>query len=493
MPLVLIDALHSTPDRPIPENTPNTGSNPDEIVRSTVPLLFDIAVRCIPRDSPRKRIIEAPWLEGLFLYLMQKVHLVVFSESSVTMSQQSYQIIEQMLQTAIDRRVSLDTPILRDIVRRFSGLFESGKDPCQWSLIAKILELDVNVFLIPIEVETGSLATPYGLLSTLFARITQTGRKLGSTISDDYRFLRSSIVLPLLREFAKARDLSGFLDYWRSELKAQEEFGLDSHNELAESPPRTPMSIWEDIELTKELTNLLERSLTPGQIEKALSLTFPDLKASLDPGDDYGQGAYASAVVIDAILGAIHREETADLVSLSVAKFAFIITPNLDLYSNWPENHRWRLWQLATLMNLRWHQAWSIALETLAEELGLPNTSLFERALDIIKSISASSLWLDATASDSNEFLEILHAFQYVVSFDPPRCKGDGEIARSAAAIDQALDAIVPFLEDTFNEAQRGDSALIFQWDGRPESLTSLGSLVVALATAILRFPRCLK
>ncbi len=493
IPLVLIDALDSAIDEELLEATPNAGSNSDERVMFSVPLIFDIAIRCIPRDSPRKRIIEGPWLEGLFLYLMRKVHLPVFSETSVTMSQQSYQILKSMLQMAIDRGVSLDISILRDIVRRFSGLLESGKNSCQWSLVGKILELDANVFLIPVEVEAGSLRSPHGLLFTLFLRITQTGRKFRSTISDDYKFLRSSIVLPLLREHAKARDLSGFLKYWRSELKAYEESGYEPVVELAEFPPRTLVSIWEDKELTIELSNLLESSLTPVQIQRALSSALPEFEASLKGGDDARPGAYASAVIIDALLGAIQREETVDLVSETVEKFAFIIVPNLDPHSDWPENHQWRLWRLVTTINLQWRQTWSTALETLGEDMGRPNNLHIEQVLKVFESLNSSSSWLDATSSDSNEFLEVLHTFQYVLSFDPPRFTRDAEIAQLSEAIDQALHAIVPFFEDTLNEAQRGKSALTFQWDGRPESVTSPGPLAVALATAILRFPRCLK
>lgn len=489
VPLVLIDALDSAHNNHILEVTPNDSSDSDEKVLSTIPLLFDIAIRCIPRDSPRKRITEGPWLEEMFLYLMQKVHSPVFSEKSVTMSQQSCQILEQLLQIAIDRRVSLDTPILRDIVKRYSGLMELDLeiDHTRWSLIGKTLELDPNVFLMPVEVEAGSLASPYGLVNTLF------GCKVRSTRTDDYRFLRSSIVLPLLREFVKARDLTAFLGYWRRELQAQEEFRLESDDELAESPSPTRISIWEDMELTTELSNVLESSLTPGQIDNVLSLTAIDFKASLKDGDDAAPRAYASAVIIDAVLGAIQREETVDLVSGTVAKLASIILLSLDPNSDWPGNHRWRLWRLATLINLHWPQTWPTELEPLSEDMDGPKNSHVELAFEAIKSLSVSSSWLDATPSDSTIFLEVMHAFQYVLSFDPLKFNRDAERTRSAEAIDQALDAIVPFLEDTLNEARRGKAAVSFQWDGRPESMISPGPFVVALATAILRFPRCLQ
>lgn len=495
IPLLLVDALDSANDKDLPEVTPNVGSRSDERFLSTVPLLFDIAIRSIPREISRKRITEAPWLEGLFLYLMEKVHMPIFSGTPVTMNQQSYQILESMLQMAIDKDVSLETSILRDIVNRFSGFLELQfrKNTCRWSLIGKILELDANVFLMPVEVEAGSSRAPYGLLTMLFARMTSMGCKVRSTISDEYRFLRSSILLPLLREFGKARNLSGFLIYWRAELEAQEGFNLESDDELVDSPPPTLISIWEDRELTNELRTLLESSLTPGQIDNALSLTLPDFKASLKHGDEWGPGAYASAVVIDGILGAIQREETADLVSGTIKTCAFVIIPNLDLYSNWPENHRWRLWQLATVMNLQWHQTWSDALESLTTVLRQPTNPHLENALEIIEGISSISSWLDATSSDSNEFLEVFHAFQYVLSFAAVKLTGDAEIVRSSEAIDQALDAIVTFLEDILNEAQRAKGTLTFQWDGRPESVTFPGPLAVALATAIIRFPRCLK
>ena len=493
IPLVLMDTLDFADNERLPEGSPSTRSNPGERVPSSVPLLFDVAIRCIPRDSPRKRITEGPWLEGLFLYLMQKVHLPIFSEGFITMSQQSYQILEQILQTAIDRGVSLDTTVLRDILKRYSSFLEVRRDPCRWSLIGKILELDANVFLMPVEVEAGSSASPYGLLKMLFARITETGRRFRSTMPDDYKYLRSSIVLPLLREFAKARDLSGFLNYWRTELKALEKVRFMSDEEAAASPPQRSVSIWEEMDLTKELRHLMESSLTPGQIKEALLSALPDFMASLTHDEDFAAGAYSSVVVIEAILGAVQHEETADLVSATVADLATVITPNLDPYSDWPEHHRWQLWRLATLINLQWRQAWSTAMESLAQDMRWPYDPHVKNALKTIKSISASNAWLEATSSDSNEFLEVLHAFQYLLSFDPSRFTNDAYIARSAEAVDRALDAITPFLEDTLKDAVDGKASLNFNWDGRPESVASQGSLVVALTTSILRFPRCLK
>ena len=491
--LVLIDALDPSDDQYGRERTPKAGSQSDERVLSTVPLLFEIAIRCVPRESPRKRITEGPWLEGLFLYLMHKLHLPVFSETPVTMSQQSFQILEQVLQTAIDRGVSLDTSILREIVKCFSGLLGSRKEPCQWSLIGKILELDANVFLIPVEVDAVSPASPRGLLGTLFTRITQTGCNIPLTVSDDYDFLRDSIVLPLLREFAKARDLSGFLDLWRAELKAHEELRLEMDRRLAEPRPPRPISIWEDMELTSELKNLLESSLTPGQIDKALSLMSSDFQTSLEGGGDYCSKAYASVVVIEAVFGAIQREETADLVSGTVTKLAFVITSYLDPCSKWPAIHRWRLWSFATLLKLQWHQAWSAALQPTGDVRFWPKNPLIAWALMFIENSSESSPWMSAPSSDSNEFLEALHAFQYILSFDPSEMARGSELDRSVMAIDQALNDIHPFLEDILSQAVHGNAGLTFQWDGRPESLISHGPLVVALATAILRFPRCLK
>lgn len=496
MPLVLLDSLRSIDDEFTPTSIPTAGRNLDKRVLSTIPLLFDIAIRCLPRDTQRKRITEAPWLEAIFLYLTNRLGLPIFSETAVSVNQQSLEILEQMLQTAIDKDVSLDTAILRNIVTRFSGILKSGQDSCQWTLIAKTLKLDANVFLIPTDVNAnpnGSSSSADGLLGTLFSQITTAGCRLLPKLSDDYNLIRSSIVLPLLREFAKARDLSGFLRHWQDELMAREESRSTSEDELPDSATPRHLSIWEDVDLSNGLRSLLESSLTAGQIDKALSSALPNLETFLHSGSENFPGAYASLIVLDAILRAVQQEETTDSVFATVQSISQAVTRLLSPSINWPNKHRWRLWRIATLINLHWPQAWSTTRQGHVEDTsryGFPHSMW---ALKVIGGVVSSGSGLDTMSWGFEGYLEVLEAFQFILSCTFVKTRERSVPSWFSEAVNKTIEAIIPLLEYAITGARDDGKAPKFQWDGRPESVTSWETFIVALATTMLRFPQFLK
>ncbi|KAI9871883.1 MAG: hypothetical protein M1830_002329, partial [Pleopsidium flavum] len=495
-PLALLEPLRSIDSELAPNNTPTAGNNLDMRVVSTIPLLFDVAVRCLPMDTQRKRIMEAPWLEAIFLNLTNQISLPIFSESAVFVSQQSLEIFEQMLQTAIDRNVSLETTILRSIVTRFSGILNIGKDSCRWTLIAKTLKLDANVFLIPTDVKPdpkGFSQPADKLLNTLFSQITTVGCTLLPTFSDDYKLIRSLIVLPLLREYAKARDLSGFLRHWHTELMAHEGSHSTSEDELPDAATSRHLSIWEDVDLINELRSLLESSLTAGQIIKALHSAMPDFEAFLDSGSGSLPGAYASLVVLDAILGAVQREETTDTVSGTVQSISQAITRLLSPSANWPKKHRWRLWHVATLINLQWPQAWSAHTQLHVEDTSTSGFPHIMWALNAIGGIVPSESGLDIVSWSFERYFDVVQAFHFILSCVFVKTRDNSVPSWFSEAVENIIMTIVPLLQYALTEAQREGRDPKFHWDGRPESVTSWDTLIVALATGLLRFPHFLK
>ncbi len=87
----------------------------------------------------------------------------------------------------------MDLSNLRTITAEY-GIYENGED---WHLLATIIELDANVFLIPNENDN--------LLEQLLKRITMVSLQASwSQISDQVVL---EVLIPLMREFANARDL----------------------------------------------------------------------------------------------------------------------------------------------------------------------------------------------------------------------------------------------------------------------------------------------
>lgn len=477
-PLSLLDPLNRIDLSTVPNSAPTSEDKLDRRALSAIPMVFDVAIRCLPRDTPRKKVNEAPWLETMFLRLTNQL-----SEIAKDMNQRSLEMLEHMLQTAIDRKISLDTTVLRDIITYFD-VFKDGPLGCQWTLVAKILELDANVFLMPTDgyhSHTGSSPSINGLLDTLFSHITTGARTVPHKHSEDYRLIKSRIVLPLVRELAQARDLSGFLHYWRKELITLEE-------SLTGSTTRD-LSVWEDLDLANELRGLVESSLTLGQINTALSWALPDLKTFAERGSKEFSGAYASSIILDAILSAIQRDETTDSVSRIVQSIGQAITALTYPDSAWPYDHRWRLWRIATLINVQWPHAWSFFSAMNNGDSRVDGSPGGSRALGAFSGLILSDSGLEGM---SGRRLEGLYSFQSILGLAFVEAGDRNMSAKPLESIDLAFIAIVPLLAHAIIQARHGAKASEFQWNGRPESVISSQIMIVALAISILRYPQSL-
>lgn len=269
-------------------------------------ILFDIAVRCTPINGSRRRQPqETAWLQEVFSTLRTAI--------ISTPSEMEVLAITHMLETAILYRVELELQLLRLIASQH-GLRDGSPS---WTLLAVILRLDSNVFLIP--------SAPEDLMKELLSNVTRAStQQKWPSIAD---IVIDEILLPLMDEFTKARKLTSFIYHWYEQLAEFEN--------IRKTVPRdmNHFSAWEDGALGIKLEGILERSLTTQQIVELLD--WLQVKAR----DCRGAGL----VVAESIAGSIRREETI----AAIATRSYLSMDPRD-YTDVEERYRSRMWRYSS-------------------------------------------------------------------------------------------------------------------------------------------------
>lgn len=488
MRLALLDGIRPAQTDVISNLASDGGLHRDQDLLEIAPLLFSIATRSKARNSLQKRITEDPWLEALFLYLAEIAGISLTSQATTSPTHHSTKLLEELLQIAIDKAVPLDVSILRNIVIRVSGLLSSEPGECRWTLIAKLLKLDATVLLDSSSLWPGHVdesGSPIAPLTSLFSQLTAAGRSGFHAMSDEYKFIKSSILLPLLREFANARNLDGFLTYFHAELIRLER----SRSEMDRDARQ--LSIWEDQDLMHELRSCSESSLTSAQINKSLLALLPDLEAFSASGSEAVPRTYASLVVLGAILGAVQREETVDTLAGTLQSVCGAMTALLCPMSEWPTEHRWLVWQVATSINKKWYRVWLAMPDTDNPANNNLSEALCKWAVDVVCSLGDGKL-SGQTVLEHFGRLQMLQAFRFLSSFAALNdIAGDLRPWYPDFAY-AGLEAVTSFLDIGHREIERGHSHLTLSWDGRLETLASTEMLTLALAEAILCVPEVL-
>lgn len=310
-----------------------------DAMRRALPLLFNVAIRCSPASTPRRKITERPWLQAVFRGLGRCAGL---SLSNVTedkpLQNESLSTLEALLQVVMDRKISLDADVLETITRQYTDLFGDSEATVRWKLISKVLALDPNVLLD----SSGSRkaqeklgATSRSITDALFIRLSaeraddphHDAPYISDNTTDgkdarnphcsrvlhraEYEYVKTAILIPLMQAFAHSRDLNGFLSRWFVNLRK---------NLSKTSAP----SVWEDEDVALALRPLLESSLMPHQISDLLdqyATHLSNLRELLRGSDIGGRGltesetwlnSLASVVLLHAVLSAISSGSLVD-------------------------------------------------------------------------------------------------------------------------------------------------------------------------------------
>ena len=272
------------------------------------PVLFENAIHSLqPNGTHRSRTQDAAWLQALFR--------VLSDACPAEQREVKNEAINKMMKMCLEHKIPLDVDLLRSITWE-CGLHSEGTDE---EIIATVIALDGLVFTIPDAEEKD-------LLKELFSRITLLSTKPEwPDMADTYV---DRILVPLMGDFAKARDLTGFINHWYEQLVA-----FDSIiSELPSKHGLAHFGAWEDDALLAKLNEIMEASLTSEQI-----------KSILDGIREKTGSPGPALVMMDAVAGALTREETVGTAELPLWAFSWVMA-----HKDVPERYKLRQPQILT-------------------------------------------------------------------------------------------------------------------------------------------------
>ena len=439
-----------------PLSKATTNESQDDFPAAT---LFSVAIRCMPRETPKQRTAENPWLQSLFKQLIESSPSISSSPSSSIES--SIRLLKSMLLEAVKHNVLLGISLLETFLSRFSGVLskDSELNRVDWDLLRLCLKLNPDVFVLRSPQRTSN-----NLLRSLLSRITEMEFGYAVNHGHEYSRMLSNTVIPLVQAFAHARDLPRFIDHWKEELNRCQEKLNDFDIKL---------SIWEDDHLSQTVADLMKSTLTMGQIRNLVSTAKADL-SSLAPSEF--KKPFASLMILDCAINGCTSDanieglkQTTPSLYLSLLRIA-----SSDNYWHMPEI--WKVWKILATVNIRWKISHTI------EDIQSVEHYVIRRALKLID--------YDALSST---FAERLHAFNYLVSFAKLENSGIRVLPQSPhQIIRQTCETLVNHQDALYDHLRPEESATSRhsdsapQWNGRTDGVASADIFMMACQTQVL-------
>lgn len=282
------------------------------MAQNSLPYLLDVALRCTPTSTPKQRITEGPWIDAVVAALCSVLPSPV-SASDVDSTSVANQTVVAMLDVMLRKKLSLTSALLAKLIQDWSGLLRWAEMPLpttsepDFQLVAKVLAMDPTMFT-----DIKSLRA-----RALFEALTAHGKDVRSLhdIPSMQSLLCKSIAIPLMKAFARIRNLRGFVDQWSSELREHSAWEEDQ------------WFVWRDQTLQSSLRDVLEVSLTLPQITELLEsscaplLNMTTKRANHDKdlgSSDFLNHASASAVILNAVVGAVHSDSAIDTLQATL-------------------------------------------------------------------------------------------------------------------------------------------------------------------------------
>lgn len=408
-----------------------------------IPGLFDIATRSVPRDTFRRQTHEAPWLETLFVAIAELAYSIVKEESASPAYLSDFvRILERLFRIALERKVQLSLHTLL-VHASYTGLLKEDPAEVEWDLTALLIKLGVDIFL-----PNSGLKDSGTLLNALLGKIILHWSR-GAVHDSSYEVIKNGVVIPLLRGFAAARDLSTFIQIWREQLVAAEEI-------RSQNSSLPPFTAWEDDDLCNAYGELVQTAFTDIQRTRQMQAAASDIKTLEDGTITDSPAVYAEVVVLEAGL----KGRFSNLDSANEAIRSIAVAANVTLSSEKCLHWRWRLWRLAR--NLLEHK--------LANILGDAVGNLVDAAGKSIRRLHGDA------AEKPGALLECYEAYQFalIAAMD----------AGYSEEFNSLTEQVVAF---TTSITRNGMSES--PWNGRTETLASPTSLALGYFLTLLRNP----
>jgi hypothetical protein len=194
-----------------------------ELLLQVVPSIFALAVEGYAESTFKQKFLAAPWVDAVFEYLAQFVGQPIAEGSFLERS-----ALEDMLQIAIKRKVTISISVLRRTLSKYSGLspadtISNSPGEVRWHLVTAMMELAPGIFTRD-EIANPADITPR-FRTDLVNRISGV-LPHGSPPTD---YMVEDVLGGLVAAFASVRNIEGFLKLWFDQLAKirHEEFDSD--------------------------------------------------------------------------------------------------------------------------------------------------------------------------------------------------------------------------------------------------------------------------
>ena len=442
---------------------------------ATIPILFDVAIKCSPRNSPKQRMTEGPWLQELFLQLAKCASLSLPFSEPVVREDGSLDMLEQMLHIVIEHNLKLEVSVLESIILHLSGVDKLNlHSKVNWGLISLSMKIDPYLLVALPILESSSnirLASEGNLaLASILVKISSCYFIDGANTSHDYAFVLQHIIIPLVNEFIRARDLLGFIQVWKQQVILWETY-KPTHVTQGDCSEYAA-SIWEDEALLQNISDKLESALIVGQIITCLQDINQVVAASLYEEAAQSGAGRAAIIVLDCLVNGIHNDSTAAGVKVQLG--ALMETLLSSGNGNLPAAYYWRVWRILSTITRRWPENYSRASTTLIEK----RIQAKRQLVDIV--ISPSDTQQPILAYDT-----ALFGFAFLIASSEGH--GDSGSDPLSLAIRAIIDSMKVYADDASRQINNNHvPALGPVWDRRSSSIATRDSLVLACAVELV-------
>ncbi|RDW89861.1 ribosome biogenesis protein URB2 [Aspergillus mulundensis] len=415
-----------------------------------IPEFFYISTRSVPRDSFRRKTDEAPWLETLFVAAAELAFSSVKAERPATFLSDFVSILEQLFRVALKQDVQLSLHTLLTHAA-YTGLLKDQLSLVEWNLVALLIELGVDIFL-----PNSGLADSQTYLKGLCKNIHLYWRS-GNSTAGSYETIKTGIILPLLRGFMNARDLTTFMETWYQQLLDMEEARTQDSN-------LSLFTVWEDDDLCNAYSEVMRNPLNQNLASSQLHAAAVNIR-----GDDgklaHSAEAYAQLVIAEAGF----RKRSINLADANADLESVIETVVSALSSDQDLHWRWRLWKLSRSLIENNVQKADVGLGSALLKLTRAAAKTIKRRhQDITHKLSAR--------------LECIEAYRSVLAVikHSPNTNNSEDLASLMKEVIKLMRNIT---------AKDASESMSSAWDGQLESIDSPAILSLAYFLALLRVP----
>ncbi|KAL9592927.1 MAG: hypothetical protein Q9179_006243 [Wetmoreana sp. 5 TL-2023] len=374
---------------------------------------YDIILKHTPLSTPKQRVSGKSWLQSMFNRIAGHASSSMVSSPHSALTEDYKVGLRQMLELVMKYQVKLESNTLEMVLTQNSNILDARVfHEVDWSIVQLCLHIDPDLFINP-AILSNAIASPptrgpNRFLTALFSRLSGHIQWPNATREETSRRTVKDVLLPLVNSFAQVRDLSGFLNYWRSNLMSSESLATsvdqqrnESNNDLASSlSPESHPSVWEHEDLLQAVAKLVETRLIARQVE----VIIQEAKTALEPATtgsvlEQRSTIAGNLVILDCVLHGCTAENTIFKLSGTASEAYSTLLRVLEI-EHLPHNCRWRVYRCMATIKQRWKSKLDCGPD-------VPNLE---------QQATRNALQLHADVENNCPIDEVLQSFNYVLS-----------------------------------------------------------------------------